>query len=354
MVSSEGRSQKSAEIAVVIPTRDRLPLLRVVLGCVLAQNDVDVHLVVVDDGSVDATPHELRALDDDRISVVRHDRPKGVSAARNAGFAQVDAPWVAFLDDDDVWAPDYLAAMLGAVQASDVDSQRVGLVFGGHLVVDGQWQVTGVSPAPPLEAVRHDMNKFNLVGSPSRVVLHTEAVRNVGGFDERLSLLADWDLWIRVLAKYEVVRCPELLVGYMLHAGNMHLNGDRFLEELAAIQAKYAWDPRPDKNPVHARRSSPGDMLPAYVASAYRASGRPVRAARWYLRSFRIYRSWRDLGRAVGVLFGERIIDLSGLRKPKAVDPSLGRWLEHVRQAAGVTTAGLPPMHGIRNSAEAR
>jgi glycosyltransferase involved in cell wall biosynthesis len=312
-------------------------------------------VVVVDDGSVDATPDELRALDDARVCVLRHDRPKGVSAARNVGLAQVSAPWVAFLDDDDVWAPDHLATMLGAVRASKLDEERVGLVFGGHLQVDAQWQVTGVSPAPPLEAVRQDMNTFNFVGCPSRVLLRPEAVRDAGGFDERLSVIADWDLWIRVLGKYGVVRCPELLVGYMLHPGNMHRDADRFLEELAVIQDKYAWDPRPARALVRAKRSSAGDMLPAHIASAYRASGRRVRAARWYLRSFRIYRSPRDLGRAVGVLFGERMIDLSRLRKQNAVDPSLGRWLEHVREAAGVTTAGLPPMRRIyRDGAEAR
>ena len=332
---------------MVIPTYNRWPQLRMALASALAQSDVAVHVVVVDDGSADATAGELDALNQARVQVLHNDPRAGVSAARNLGLAHVSAPWVAFLDDDDVWAHGHLAAMLSVVRASRLDSQRVGLVFSGHLQVDTQWQVTGVSPAPPLEAVRDGMNTFNFVGCPSRVVLRTVAVRNAGGFDERLALVADWDLWIRVLAKYESVRCPELLVGYMLHAGNMHLDADRFLEELAVIQDKYAWDPRPDRDSVRAKRSLAGDMLPAYVASAYRARGRRAHAARWYLRSFQINRSRRDLGRAVGVLLGERIIDLFGLRERKAIDPSLGRWLEYVREAAGTTTAGLPPMHRI-------
>jgi glycosyltransferase involved in cell wall biosynthesis len=319
----------------------------VALGSALAQKDVDVSVVIVDDGSVDATTRELRDLDDDRVCVIRHDRPKGVSAARNAGLAHVNAPWVAFLDDDDVWAPDYLATMLGAAHASGADSQRVGLVFGGHLLVDAEWHVTGVSPAPPLEQVRHAMNTFNFVGCPSRVLLDTGAARDAGGFDERLSLLADWDMWVRVLANCEAARCPKLLVGYMLHAGNMHLDADRFLEELAAIQEKYAWEPQPGRASRRAKRSAAGDMLPAYVASAYRASGRRVRAARWYLRSFRMYGSRRDLGRALGVLLGERMIDLLRLREQQKVDPSLGGWLGYVREAAGTTQEGVPPMHQI-------
>lgn len=355
MASPGTRSQRSEDVAVVIPTRDRWPLLRIALAGALAQEDVNVHVVVVDDGSVDSTAREFDALNDGGVQVLRHDRPKGVSAARNLGLEHVWAPWVAFLDDDDVWAPGHLTAMLEAVRTSELDSQRVGLVFSGHLQVDAQRQVTDASPAPTLEAVRHGMNRFNFVGCPSRVLLRTEAVREAGGFDKRLSIVADWDLWVRVLAGYQVVRCPELLVGYMLHPGNMHLHADRFLDELAVIQEKYGWNPRPLRASVRAERSLSGDILPAFVASAYRARGRRVRAARWYLRSFRMYGVRRDLGRAVGVLLGERFIDLAGLRERKPVDPSLGRWLEQVRQAERGTTAGLPALYGLhRGGAAAR
>lgn len=312
-------------------------------------------MVVVDDGSVDATPHELRALDDGRVQVIRHERPRGVSAARNIGLAEVTAPWVAFLDDDDVWAPGHLAAMLRAAGTSGVDPERVGLVFSGSLLLDADWNVSDVSPAPPAEGARDQMSRRNYVGCPSRVMVRTEAVHAVGGFDERLSLVADWDLWVRVLARYEPVRCPDLLVGYMIHKDNMHLDGDQFLDELAVIQEKYGWPPRRPRTPVWPARSRPGDMVPGYVAAAYRARGRRVRSARWYLRSFRMDGDRRDLARAAGVLLGERMIDLSGLRAQKFVDPSLGGWLEHVRQAARAGTAGRPPLdQNYRNSLQTR
>lgn len=311
--------------------------------------------MVVDDGSRDATPEELRALDDHRVQIIRHEHPKGVSAARNIGLARVTAPWVAFLDDDDVWAPKHLAAMLNAARTSEVDPERVGLVFSGCLLLDADWHVSDVSRALPAEGARDQMSKGNYVGCPSRVLLRTEAVRAAGGFDERLSLLADWDLWVRVLARYEPVRCPDLLVGYMIHDDNMHQDGDRFLGELAVIQEKYGWQPRRPRTPAWPARSRPGDLVPGYVAAAYRARGRRVRSARWYLRSFLMDGDRRDLARAAGVLLGERMIDLSGLRTQKSVDPSLGRWLEHVRRAAAAATTGTPPIDPIyRNRLEAR
>jgi glycosyltransferase involved in cell wall biosynthesis len=340
-VPGAAQGQHADKLAVVIPTRDRWPLVRTAVASALAQDQVDTDVIVVDDGSTDRTADDLEALGDPRVLVLRNDAPQGVSAARNLGLSRASAPWIAFLDDDDVWAPGHLVAMLDAVRASEVDPQRVGLVYSGHLVVDSDRNVTGISPAPALPDVRDRMDRFNFVGCPSRVVLRTQAVRDVGGFDVRLSILADWDLWVRIVAAWSFVRCAKELVGYMRHPGNMHLDGDRLLAELAVLQQKHAWD---------LGLPLPGDMLPSFVAEAYRATGRRLRAARWYLRAFRVHRTRRDLGRAVGVLLGERFIEVSGLRKQEAIDPSTGGWLEQVRAAERATTTGLPALPGVHRT----
>ena len=132
----ERRGHGVDEVAVVIPSRNRWQFLRTALASALAQRGVDVGVVVVDDGSIGRTPGELGALHDERVQVLRRERPEGVSAARNLGLVHVTAPWVAFLDDDDVWAPRHLSAMLDAVRVSELDPERVGLVFSGHLDVD--------------------------------------------------------------------------------------------------------------------------------------------------------------------------------------------------------------------------
>jgi glycosyltransferase involved in cell wall biosynthesis len=305
-----------------------------------------VDVVVVDDGSIERTPGELRELRAERVLVLRLERPEGVSAARNLGLAHVRAPWVAFLDDDDVWAPGHLAAMLDAIRGSQLEPERVGLVFSGHLDLDSERHVADVSPAAPAESVHEGLRRMNVVGCPSRVVLRTDAVRAVGGFDVELSIVADWDLWVRVLADHRAVRCPELLVGYMRHPGNMHLDAERFLAELVTLRQKHGWSRREPRGAVF------GDLLPSYIAATYRASGRRFKAARWYARAFRARGAPRDLGRAIGVLLGERLIERSGLRRPTIVDPALGQWLEDVRQAERARTTGLIPLPGLdRDSA---
>ncbi len=103
------------DVSVIIPTRNRRQLLELTLRSVLWQRDVDFEVIVVDDGCTDDTPQMLRDLRDPRIRTVRHERSQGVSAARNHGIAEARGEWVAFLDDDDLWAPDKLTQQLDAL-----------------------------------------------------------------------------------------------------------------------------------------------------------------------------------------------------------------------------------------------
>jgi glycosyltransferase involved in cell wall biosynthesis len=302
---------------------------------------VCVSVIVVDDGSTEA-PVDVDALHDERVRMLRDDWPAGVATARNRGLAHVTAPWVAFLDDDDVWAPDYLSTALDAIAASRLDRGRVGLVYSGHLDLDSRHEVTAVSRAAPAASIRAGLERMNLVGCPSRVLLSTTAVRTAGGFDPRFSILADWDLWVRVVARYEVVRNDELLVGYTHHAANMHRNAEGLIAEFRLLRQKYGWGPAKSRDAVF------GDLLPAYVAAAHRANGQRLRAARWYVRSYRSRGAPRDLGRAVGALLGERVVRFSRLGRRPTVDPALGRWLDAVHAVDRTAPTGRATFAGPR------
>ncbi len=184
------RSQAQFDVTVVIPTHNRWPLLRVALGTVLAQRDVHVRAIVIDGCSTDETRDALDCLDDERLLVVHEDMCRGVAAARNRGLAEVATEWVAFLDDDDVFGPDHVAAMLRA-GLKRRDSARVGLVYGGHIVTDRQRCPLRAAPATSEDGVPAELLSANVLGPPSAILLRTEAVRTVGGFDERLSKRSD-------------------------------------------------------------------------------------------------------------------------------------------------------------------
>jgi glycosyltransferase involved in cell wall biosynthesis len=225
----------------VVPTRNRSNLLAVTLRSVLRQRDVELEVLVVDEASTDDTAETLAALADPRVRTIRHDTPRGVSTARNTGAAEARGEWVAFTDDDDLWAPDKLACQVGAAEAAGRDWAYAGSVN----IADGFRIVHGVPPLPPDE-VAAALPHFNAVpGGGSNVVVRRETLQGVGPFDTRLLNTEDWEMWIR-LAKVGTpawVRRP--LMARRVHPSNSSLDvaevirGTRLIEQLHGTTADW-------------------------------------------------------------------------------------------------------------------
>ena len=209
-------------VTVVIPTYNRWLLLRSALWSALRQEGVEVDVVVVDDCSTDTRYERLETIGDPRVTTVRLPQNRGVSAARNTGLERAETEWVAFLDDDDAWAPSHLAGLLEAADAGERPNPGVDIAYTGCVTVTRERQVRWVRPAPKPEAVPERLFSTNALVVPSRVLVRTEAVRRVGGFDTGFSLAADWDLWLRVAQHGRLAMAPVLTVAYTLHGGNMH------------------------------------------------------------------------------------------------------------------------------------
>ncbi|MDL5159003.1 glycosyltransferase family 2 protein [Actinomycetospora termitidis] len=230
----------SRAVTVVIPTHARRDLVLRTVASVLAQRDCDVGVVVVDDGSRDGTSEALRTLDDPRVTVLRHEQARRVNAARNTGVAIVTTPWVAFCDDDDVWAPDKLAAQLDALAAEE--TARWACVGAAHVNPTGTI-LRRVDP-PATGDVLTDLARRNVIpGGGSGVLAATDLVRAVGGFDERFQSLSDWDLWLRLAARSPVVSVPRHLVAYLVHSDSLIHDPARTLRELHLLEAKTAHHP---------------------------------------------------------------------------------------------------------------
>ena len=132
------------DISVVVPTRNRSRLLAVTLRSALAQRGIDFEIIVVDEASSDDTQAVIGSFNDPRIRAIRHDTPQGVSAARNRGIDEARGAWLAFLDDDDLWAPDKLARQLSTARTCDAH-----WVYVGHVNINYRYQVTGGAPPLP-------------------------------------------------------------------------------------------------------------------------------------------------------------------------------------------------------------
>lgn len=221
-------------VSVVIPTRDRSALVVRTARSALAQRGVALELVVVDDGSADDTPAALAQLADPRLTVVRHPQPLGVSAARNTGVAAAAGRWVAFLDDDDLWAPDKLATQLAA-------AERLGRVWAcsGSVTFMGDARIVAGAPPPPADVIAAALPVRNIVpAGASNVVARADALRATGGFDPGLRHMADWDLWIRLARLGPPAVVAEPAVAYRLHATNASADSAAIGAELARIEAR--------------------------------------------------------------------------------------------------------------------
>jgi glycosyltransferase involved in cell wall biosynthesis len=204
-------------ISVVVPTRNRSRLLQTTLLGILASRDVDLEVVVVDDGSTDDTQRCVAALGDPRVRVLRHDESRGVVTARNAGIEVADGTWLGFCDDDDLWAPEKLVEQLRAAAHSE---RRWAVAGAVGFEVDGTIRNVNNPPTgPELTALLPWLN--GIPGGCSNVVVRRDLLRDTGGFDPRLRVLADWELWIRLARREPPATVSSPLVGYRLHASNM-------------------------------------------------------------------------------------------------------------------------------------
>jgi glycosyltransferase involved in cell wall biosynthesis len=318
-------------VSIVVPTRNRWPILSThALPSALGQVDIAVEIIVVDDGSTDETYEGLSGVSDPRLKTVHNPR-RGVASARNAGIELADAPWVAFLDDDDLWSPHKLRRQLSVVR-------NEGWVFGAVLVVDEALDPLYALPLPHSGEVRDALRLGNMIpGGPSNVVARTALVRKLGGFDEALSHAADWDMWLKLADAGEPAIAHDVLVATLEHPNRMMFR-DRpdVLRELEHIFARYG-------GPTRSQQLS----LLEWLAAEHHRNGQFLQATRLYLRAAVRFRSLGNFIAAAGAVFGSRGVAASSafLRKVRgsshitqehvrAVEPP--GWLEAYRSSRGV------------------
>lgn len=196
-------------VSIVLPTCNRADLVGRAIRSVLTQTVVDFEVLVVDDGSTDTTAQVIAAISDPRIRSLRLDVNGGVSRARNTAITLARGQWIAFLDDDNEWAPNYLERQLAlaasrpgadvvycrARRRNDRTGQDIGLV--PTVIRDGP-------------AFRYLVNRW--YPAMSSTMVRRERLSAVGGFDEQLRVAEDWDLWLRLGKQTNFAGTPEVLV----------------------------------------------------------------------------------------------------------------------------------------------
>jgi len=258
-------------VTVVVPTHNRAELLPAVLGAILRQVGVTVEVVVVDDGSTDRTPALLDGWDDNRLVVVRNTEAHGVAHARNRGLARARGDWVAFCDDDDQWAPDKLRAQLDACARSGSCWSCTSAV-----IVDEQGRIVGVERLDPHRDVAAALLERDVIpGGGSSVLVRSDVIRTVGGFDSTVAACADWDYWIRLSRQGAPAVVDRPLVAYRVAAGSV----SHGMARMAAHQDELRRRLAPDRE-APTREARAHDL--AYRAERLLRGGARLTAARCF------------------------------------------------------------------------
>lgn len=199
-------------LSVLLPVKDGAATIRSAVRSTLRAMPRDSELIVVDDGSTDATGTILGSIADRRLRVLRHDSPWGVAASLNHALEATDSALVGRMDADDLSLPWRFRVQLPALRTAD-------LVFGALLLIDAKGRPSGLSsPAPvhPSSAALHLLIE-NPFAHPT-LVGRREALTGPGGY--RATKVEDYDLWLRAVSSGARLRkLPVPVLAYRRHAG---------------------------------------------------------------------------------------------------------------------------------------
>lgn len=206
--------------SIIIPAFNSEKTIRETIDSVLNQSFDDFEIIVINDGSQDATLEVTASIVDSRLKIFSYSNA-GVSASRNRGLSHACGDYIAFLDADDLWTPNKLECQLNALQEHPeaavayswtnwIDASGKFLRPGGHITENGN--------------VYRQLLLRDFIESGSNPLIRKKALIKVGGFNEALSTAADWDMWLRLAAYYEFVAIPSPQILYRVSSQSMSTN----------------------------------------------------------------------------------------------------------------------------------
>jgi glycosyltransferase involved in cell wall biosynthesis len=215
--AAEGGAIHAPAVSVIVPTYNRLPLLRETMASVLAQTFGDLELIVVDDGSTDGTAEYVRAMTDARVRLVALSHGGNVSRARNAGVAASRARWLCLLDSDDVWLPTKLERQIRETEAAGA---RWSYTRYELMTADGAPTPFRSGDSAAVSGwIARPLLTDELGVTICAAMMERSLVDEAGGFRERFPFRQDFDLVMRVALRAPAHAVDEALVRAREHTG---------------------------------------------------------------------------------------------------------------------------------------
>lgn len=278
-------------VSVVIPAYNAAAHLGDCLDSVLAQAGVAaLELVVVDDGSTDATAEVAGSRPG--VRVIRLAGNEGPSRARNAGIAAARGDLVAFLDADDLWPAGSLAARIDVLRRHPQAALAYGdcrqfddggphdhTLFEAGRLGAAAW---GQGSVVPDAYVRLLADNFITTGS---VLVRRSAVAGTGGFAEDLRLVEDLDLWLRIARAHPIAWCPQVCLLRRRHGGNLSRDAEAMASAFLSVLDRQPIDGASDSRPLNRVIQEARAHEQMHLAALALSRGAPLDALRWMARS---------------------------------------------------------------------
>ncbi len=259
-------------ISVIIPAYNGEKTIRETIESVLNQSFKDFEILVINDGSQDATLDIINSIKDFRLKVFSYSNA-GQAVSRNRGFSQSSGEFIAFLDADDLWTPTKLEAQLKALQ----DNPQAAVAYSWSDFIDEKGQfLRGASRSTLSGDVYAKLLLTDFLDNGSNPLIRRQALIEVGGFDETLTPAEDWDMWLRLAARYHFVLVPAPHILYRLSANSESSNLLR-MESACVRVIKSAFKQAPDSL-QHLKRHSFANIYKYLIFKCFDRSVKRSRA----------------------------------------------------------------------------
>lgn len=207
-------------ITVVIPVYNGEKTIRETIQSVFNQSLSDLELLVINDGSTDSTLEIVYQIKDERLKLYTYPNA-GLATSRNRGISLAKSEYISFIDADDLWTPDKLETQLEALQ----ENPKAAVAYSWTDWIDESNQLLGKGSHNTQQGeVLAKLLLNDFVANGSNCLIKMQAFREVGGFDETLTAVEDWDMWLRLAACYQFVAVPSPQVLYRVTSNSMSFN----------------------------------------------------------------------------------------------------------------------------------
>ncbi|HOD35758.1 MAG TPA: glycosyltransferase [Syntrophales bacterium] len=208
-----GPSVSEPLVSVIVPTYNRPDMLDETLKSVLRQTFKDFEIIVINDGGADVEDRLKTLNTAGNIHYVRHERNRGLPAARNTGIRLARGKYIAYLDDDDVYYPDHLETLVSHLESNEHKVAYTDAHRAFQEKRNGRYQIVKKDVPYSFDFDYERILRDNFI--PVLCVMHEKScLGEVGLFDETLKSLEDWDLWMRMSRKFKFAHIPKVTCAF--------------------------------------------------------------------------------------------------------------------------------------------